>query len=142
MRACGAGEFRGGICGGGGAVWTGFAGLLRQLRAGARLTQEELAGAAALSPRSVSDLERGIHRCDHKETAGPLADALGLAEPARRLFVAQAYSVVVSSAAWPGSTITAGQRVHHTRQPTQDPHKSAGRLEAVAAGVAAANRPA
>jgi hypothetical protein len=31
----------------------GFAGLLRQLRAGARLTQEELAEAAGLSPRSV-----------------------------------------------------------------------------------------
>src|SRR6516225_6368100 len=39
-----------------------FAGLLRQLRAEARLTQEELAEAAKLSPRSVSDLERGISR--------------------------------------------------------------------------------
>ena len=39
-----------------------FAGLLRQLRAEARLTQEELADAAGLSPRSVSDLERGINR--------------------------------------------------------------------------------
>jgi DNA-binding transcriptional regulator YiaG len=37
-----------------------FAGLLRELRTGARLTQEELAEAAGLSPRSVSDLERGI----------------------------------------------------------------------------------
>ena len=37
-----------------------FAGLLRQLRAEAGLTQEELAEAAGLSPRSVSDLERGI----------------------------------------------------------------------------------
>jgi transcriptional regulator with XRE-family HTH domain len=34
--------------------------LLRQLRAEARLTQEELAEAASLSPRSVSDLERGM----------------------------------------------------------------------------------
>ena len=39
-----------------------FAGLLRQLRAETRLTQEELAEAAGLSPRSVSDLERGISR--------------------------------------------------------------------------------
>jgi DNA-binding XRE family transcriptional regulator len=38
----------------------GFAGLLRQLRVEARLTQEEPAEAAGLSPRSVSDLERGI----------------------------------------------------------------------------------
>ena len=68
----------------------GFAGLLRQLRAEARLTQEELAEAARLSPRSVSDLERGIHRTAHRDTAGLLADALGLAEPVRALFVAAA----------------------------------------------------
>jgi DNA-binding XRE family transcriptional regulator len=35
-----------------------FAGLLRQLRAEANLTQEELAEVASLSTRSVSDLER------------------------------------------------------------------------------------
>ncbi len=68
----------------------GFAGLLRQLRAEAGLTQEELAEAARLSPRSVSDLERGIHRTAHRDTAGLLADALGLAEPVRALFVAAA----------------------------------------------------
>jgi tetratricopeptide (TPR) repeat protein/transcriptional regulator with XRE-family HTH domain len=67
-----------------------FAELLRQLRAEAGLTQEELAEAAGLSPRSVSDLERGIHRTAHKDTAGQLADALGLAGPSRALFVAAA----------------------------------------------------
>jgi tetratricopeptide (TPR) repeat protein/transcriptional regulator with XRE-family HTH domain len=67
-----------------------FAGLLRQLRAEARLTQEELAEAAGLSPRSVSDLERGISRTAHKKTAGLLADALGLPEPVRALFIATA----------------------------------------------------
>jgi tetratricopeptide (TPR) repeat protein/transcriptional regulator with XRE-family HTH domain len=64
-----------------------FAGLLRQLRAEAKLTQEELAEAAGLSPRSVSDLERGITRTAHKDTALLLAGALGLAEPTRALFV-------------------------------------------------------
>ena len=68
----------------------GFAGLLRQLRVEARLTQEELAEAASLSPRSVSDLERGVNRTARKDTAGLLADALGLAEPVRALFVAAA----------------------------------------------------
>ena len=68
----------------------GFAGLLRQLRAQARLTQEELAEAAGLSPRSVSDLERGINRTSRKDTAELLAAALGLAEPVRPLFVAAA----------------------------------------------------
>jgi predicted ATPase/DNA-binding XRE family transcriptional regulator len=67
-----------------------FAGLLRQLRAEARLTQEELAEAAKLSPRSVSDLERGISRTARKETALLLADALGLAGPVRVVFVAAA----------------------------------------------------
>ena len=67
-----------------------FAGLLRQLRAEARLTQEELAEAAGLSPRSVSDLERGINRTAHKETAVLLAGALGLPEAVTELFVAAA----------------------------------------------------
>ena len=68
----------------------GFAGLLRQLRARAELTQEELAGAAGLSPRSVSDMERGVNRTARKDTAVLLAGALGLTEPARGLFVAAA----------------------------------------------------
>src|SRR6516225_5955262 len=68
----------------------GFAELLRQLRSGAGLTQEELAEAAGLSPRSVSDLERGIHPTARKDTAALLAGALGLAEPVRTLFVAAA----------------------------------------------------
>ena len=67
-----------------------FAGVLRQLRTEAGLTQEELAEAAGLSPRSVSDLERGIHRTARKDTAVLLAGALGLAEPTRALFVAAA----------------------------------------------------
>jgi predicted ATPase/DNA-binding XRE family transcriptional regulator len=65
-----------------------FASLLRQLRADARMTQEELAEAARLSPRSVSDLERGINRSARKDTALLLADALGLSGPKRELFIA------------------------------------------------------
>ena len=67
-----------------------FAGLVRKLRTDAMLTQEELAEAAGLSPRSVSDLERGINRTARKDTAELLAGALGLAEPVRALFVAVA----------------------------------------------------
>jgi len=67
-----------------------FAGMLRQLRAEARLTQEELAEAAQLSLRTVSDLERGINRTAHKHTAEMLADALDLAGPTQELFVAAA----------------------------------------------------
>jgi tetratricopeptide (TPR) repeat protein/transcriptional regulator with XRE-family HTH domain len=67
-----------------------FAGLLRQLRVEAALTQEELAEAAGLSLRTFSDLERGISRTAHKDTALLLAGALGLAGPVGELFVAAA----------------------------------------------------
>jgi transcriptional regulator with XRE-family HTH domain/tetratricopeptide (TPR) repeat protein len=56
----------------------GFAGVLRGLRAAARLTQEQLAEAAGLSPRTVSDLERGLASTPHKDTVRLLADALRL----------------------------------------------------------------
>jgi transcriptional regulator with XRE-family HTH domain len=65
-----------------------FGALLRQFRGEAQLTQEELAEAASLSPRSVSDLERGIHQTARKDTALVLADALGLRDPVRTAFVA------------------------------------------------------
>ena len=38
-----------------------FAELLKRLRTDAGLTQEELAERAHVSPRSISDLERGIN---------------------------------------------------------------------------------
>jgi transcriptional regulator with XRE-family HTH domain len=67
-----------------------FAGLLRRLRAEAKLTQEELAAAAGVSSRSVSNLERGVNRTAHKDTALLLAGALGLDGQAGELFVAAA----------------------------------------------------
>jgi tetratricopeptide (TPR) repeat protein/transcriptional regulator with XRE-family HTH domain len=67
-----------------------FARLLRQLRTERRLTQEELAEAAGLSPRSVSDLERGINRTARKDTAILLAGALNLTGPVQAAFVAAA----------------------------------------------------
>jgi transcriptional regulator with XRE-family HTH domain len=65
----------------------GFGGLLRRLRDDAGLTQDELAEAAGVSQRAISDLERGINRTARKDTALLLAAALGLAGPARDLFV-------------------------------------------------------
>jgi predicted ATPase/DNA-binding XRE family transcriptional regulator len=67
-----------------------FGELLRRLRVEARLTQEELAESAQLSPRSISDLERGVNRTAHKNTAELLASALDLDWPTRELFVAAA----------------------------------------------------
>jgi tetratricopeptide (TPR) repeat protein/transcriptional regulator with XRE-family HTH domain len=63
-----------------------FAGVLRRLRAQAGLTQEELAGAAGLSPRAISDLERAMVITPHKDTVRLLADALQLTGPARAEF--------------------------------------------------------
>jgi tetratricopeptide (TPR) repeat protein/transcriptional regulator with XRE-family HTH domain len=63
-----------------------FGGLLRQLRADARMTQEELAEAARLGSRTISDLERGINRTARPATARLLADALHLTGPARAQF--------------------------------------------------------
>jgi transcriptional regulator with XRE-family HTH domain len=68
----------------------GFAGLLRRLRVRAKLTQEELATAARVSGRTISDLERGINRTARRDTAELLADALGLAGPQREEFLAAA----------------------------------------------------
>jgi DNA-binding XRE family transcriptional regulator len=79
-----------------------FAGLLRRLRAEARLTQEELAEAAGVSPRSVSDLERGINRTTRKDTATLLAGALGLPGPAAELFVAAARGIPLRPCLPPG----------------------------------------
>jgi tetratricopeptide (TPR) repeat protein/transcriptional regulator with XRE-family HTH domain len=67
-----------------------FAGLLRQLRDDAGLTQEELAEAAGLSHRSISDLERGVNLTARHDTARLLAGALGLTGPQRALFEAAA----------------------------------------------------
>jgi transcriptional regulator with XRE-family HTH domain len=64
-----------------------FADLLRQLRRDARLTQEELAEDAAVSLRTIQDLEGRRHRTAHKPTAERLAGALNLAGPARAVFI-------------------------------------------------------
>lgn len=69
---------------------TSFAQLLRQLRTEAGLTPEDLAEASSVSPRSISDLERGINRTARRQTAQLLADALGLAGQERAYFEAAA----------------------------------------------------
>jgi predicted ATPase/DNA-binding CsgD family transcriptional regulator/transcriptional regulator with XRE-family HTH domain len=97
----------------------GLAGLLRQLRAEARLTQQELAKAAGVSPRAVSDLERGINSTARQDTAVRLAGALGLAEPARSLFVAAARGRIQA-----GQVLAAGRG-----QAPGEPPASAGGLQ-------------
>src|SRR5437016_2038065 len=63
-----------------------FEELLRQYRAAAGLTQEELAEAARLSARAISDLERGVKHRPHGYTVERLAAALGLSAADRAAF--------------------------------------------------------
>jgi tetratricopeptide (TPR) repeat protein/transcriptional regulator with XRE-family HTH domain len=65
-----------------------FGELLRQFRLDAGMTQEKLAEAAQLSPRTISDLERGVNHAARRETARLIAEALGLSEEDRRIFEA------------------------------------------------------
>jgi tetratricopeptide (TPR) repeat protein/transcriptional regulator with XRE-family HTH domain len=93
---------------------TGFGGLLRRLRDDAGLTQDELAEAAGVSQRAISDLERGINPTARKDTALLLAAALGLDGPARELFVAGARGrvpagEVLAGAAGAGSAAAASR---------------------------------
>jgi tetratricopeptide (TPR) repeat protein/transcriptional regulator with XRE-family HTH domain len=82
----------------------GFGGLLRRLRAEAGLTQEELAAAARLGTRSVSDLERGVSRTARPLTARRLAETLGLSGPERARFLTAARGEIAGeSATSPGS---------------------------------------
>ncbi len=67
-----------------------FSGMLRRLRTDVQLTQGELARAASLSVRAVSDLERGVATTPHRDTVRLLADALHLIGPARAQFEAAA----------------------------------------------------
>src|SRR5438067_9583103 len=55
-----------------------FAALLKEYRAAAGLTQEQLAERAGLSVRGISDLERGINRRPQPDTLAHLVDALKL----------------------------------------------------------------
>ena len=67
---------------------------LKKLRAAAGMTQEELADRAGISARTVSDVERGLRRVVHGDTARRLAAALGLSERDRARFDALARGAV------------------------------------------------
>jgi predicted ATPase/DNA-binding XRE family transcriptional regulator len=55
-----------------------FSELLRELRLRAGLTQGGLADRAGLSPRTISDLERGVHTVPFRHTLEAIAEALDL----------------------------------------------------------------
>jgi transcriptional regulator with XRE-family HTH domain len=55
-----------------------FAEFLRDQRRAAGLTQEELAERAGVSPRSVTEMERGGAHIPRRDTVALMARALGL----------------------------------------------------------------
>ncbi len=82
-----------------------FGALLSALRDEVRLTQEELAEAAAVSVRTVSDLEREVNRTARRATAELLATPLGLTGTAREEFLSAARGLVPTAgvlASWAG----------------------------------------
>lgn len=76
-----------------------FAELLQRLRAKAGMTQEELAAAAQVSPRTVSDLERGINQTPRRDTAALLAGAMRLTGDERERFLAAARRIPAQAGA-------------------------------------------
>jgi len=111
-----------------------FGHLLKRLRLGAGLTQEELAERAAVSARLVSDLERGVIRRPRRDTVRLLADGLGLAAGDRDAFVALArgpspVGALAAPAAAPVSSLP------------RPPAPIVGRAAEIARGAALLRRP-
>jgi non-specific serine/threonine protein kinase len=90
-----------------------FGDLLRRYRLAAGLTQEELAARAQVSPRAISDLERGARNRPWRETIQLLATALrlGLAE--------QTELEAAARRASPGAPQTIGSRPRDDDSPPQ-----------------------
>jgi transcriptional regulator with XRE-family HTH domain len=121
-----------------------FGALLRSLRIAAGLTQEELAEAAELSVRAVSDLERGVNQTARKETARLLAGALRLAGSALAGFEALARGRPPVAAGFAGDPsgsshpLISGGAATVTRTLPRDISSFTGREEALAALTATA----
>lgn len=102
----------------------GFAARLRALRTRAGFSQEELAQAAGLSVRAVSDLERGRSRGPQRRTVQALAAALDLDDAAAAALEHTAGLGRPRSRSGDGSATGPENRpaVHHTLQLPRDLH--------------------
>ncbi len=67
-----------------------FATLLRRYRRERRLTQEELAGRAGVSPEAISMLERGLTQAPQRGTVELLVAAFGLSPEEAAIFAVAA----------------------------------------------------
>jgi predicted ATPase/DNA-binding CsgD family transcriptional regulator/transcriptional regulator with XRE-family HTH domain len=96
-----------------------FGVLLRRFRTAARLTQEELAARASLSPDAIAALERGKRRTPRDATVALLSDALGLEAQERAQLAAAARASWVA----PGARPAAGADGAATRDMDQRPSR-------------------
>jgi tetratricopeptide (TPR) repeat protein/transcriptional regulator with XRE-family HTH domain len=103
-----------------------FAVLLRQLRTSAGMTQEQLADRAGLSPRSISDLERGVHPTARQGTTRLLVRAFGLTGSDQKAFEAAARGRRLASEI-PGPGPEAGGVAAATRTLPRDVSSFTGR---------------
>ena len=83
-----------------------FGPILRRYRLDAGLTQEELAEQARLSPRAISDLERGARRAPRRDTVALLVEALHLAPEDRTTLEGAASAARRKGAATPDASDT------------------------------------
>ena len=85
-----------------------FGDLLKRFRLAAGLSQEALAERAGLSPRGVSDLERGARTNPRPGTVRLLADALALTQDERASFLAVAQGSISSLRSRPDTPVPPG----------------------------------
>src|SRR5215471_16606185 len=79
-------------------VRCGFGGLLKRHRLRAGLTHESLAERAAISTRTISDLERGVSRRPHRDTLELLIQALDLSPTERSALESAAWAAAIGRA--------------------------------------------
>jgi predicted ATPase/DNA-binding XRE family transcriptional regulator len=83
-----------------------FGSLLKRYRLAAGLTHERLAERSGVSPRTISDLERGVSRYPRSETVTLLGDALQLS-PVQQASFADAAEPRTYTPGAPGATLIA-----------------------------------
>jgi len=96
-----------------------FGDLLRRFRLAAGLTQEELAERAQISPRAISDLERGLRSRPWRDTIQFLADALKLDAGERAQLEAAARRPAAPAAESPGPSADSAVVGARTNLPEQ-----------------------
>ncbi|GIF40113.1 NB-ARC domain-containing protein [Actinoplanes xinjiangensis] len=114
-----------------------FGEMLRDLRRGGGLSQEDLAEASGSSVRTIRELERGRVRTPHRRTVQVMADALQLSDAQRGQFLALARKerfagadIRAARTRAPATVAPSGAATRHhastTGEPESGPRRSTG----------------